>query len=37
MYKIEIDYSTGNTFGTHNETREIDDVVFADLESAKKH
>ena len=36
MYKIEIEYSTGNTFGTHIETTIIDDVVFADLESAKQ-
>ena len=36
MYKIEIEYSSGNTFGTHEEIREIDDVVFADLESAKQ-
>lgn len=36
MYKIEIDYSTGNTFGSHDETRIIDDVEFADIESAKQ-
>lgn len=36
MYKIEIEYSTGNTFGTHIATSIIDDVAFADLESAKQ-
>lgn len=36
MYKIEIEYSTGNTFGTHVTTNLIDDVEFADLESAKQ-
>lgn len=36
MYRIEIEYSTGNTFGTHVETNIIDDVSFADLESAKQ-
>lgn len=35
-YKLEVDYSTGNTFGTHDETTIIDDVEFADLESAKE-
>lgn len=36
VYRIEIEYSTGNTFGTHVTTNMIDDVVFADLESAKQ-
>lgn len=36
MYRIEIEYSTGNTFGTHVETTIIEDVSFADLESAKQ-
>ena len=35
MYKIEVVYTTGNTFGSNEETREIDDVLFEDLESAK--
>jgi|AGFS01.1.fsa_nt_gi hypothetical protein len=35
-YKLEVDYRTGNTFGTYNETTIIDDVEFADLESAKE-
>lgn len=35
-YKIEVDYQTGNTFGSSTETREIDDVEFDDLESAKE-
>jgi hypothetical protein len=35
-YQIEINYQTGNTFGSHDEDRIIDDVVFEDLESAKE-
>ncbi|EMX1381755.1 hypothetical protein SEPL_025 [Salmonella phage SE_PL] len=36
MYQLEVLYSTGNTFGTHDEERVIDDVVFTDIESAKE-
>lgn len=36
MYKIEVVYMTGNTFNTYEEIKTIDDVEFADLESAKE-
>lgn len=35
-YNIEIDYSTGNTFGLHDEIRIIEDLIFEDIESAKE-
>lgn len=35
MYTIEVNYKTGNSFGSHEETEEIG-LVFKDTEQAKK-
>lgn len=35
MYTIEVNYKTGNSFGSHEETDEIG-LVFKDVEQAKK-
>lgn len=35
-FQIEVDYQTGNTFGSSDETRIIEDLFFDDIESAKE-